>query len=72
MKNIKLLDGKLITKDNDGLFDDDGTMYDDLPFYVLDEEDESLYLVDEDNWFDWFSDFNKQRFKYYYPKGGEE
>ena len=72
MKNIKLLDGKLITKDNDGLFDDDGTMYDDLPFYVLDEEDESLYLVDEDNWFDWLSDFNKQRFKYYYPKGGEK
>ena len=72
MKNIKLLDGKLITKDNDGLFDDDGTMYDDLPFYVLDEEDETLYLVDEDNWFDWFSDFNKERFKYYYPKGGDE
>lgn len=72
MKNIKLLDGKLITKDNDGLFDDDGTMYDDLPFYVLDEEDETLYLVDEDNWFDWFSDFSKERFKYYYPKGGDE
>jgi len=25
MKNIRLLDGKLIIKDNDGLFDDDGT-----------------------------------------------
>ena len=72
MKNIKLLDGKLITKDNNGLFNDDGTMYDDLPFYVLDEEDETLYLVNEDNWSDWFSDFNKKRFKYYYPKGGEE
>ena len=72
MKNIKLLDGKLITKDNDGLFYDDGTMYDDLPFYVLDEEDDTLYLVDEDNWSDWLSDFNKKRFKYYYPKGGEE
>lgn len=72
MKNIKLLDGKLITKDNNGLFIDNGTMYDNLPFYVLDEEDETLYLVDEDNWFDWFSNFSKERFKYYYPKVDEK
>lgn len=61
-----------IPKDKDGLFVDDGTMFIQLPIYVIDEDDGTQELVDKDNWIDWLSDFNKQRFKYYYPKGGEK
>ena len=62
---------KEIPKDKDGLFVNDGTMYNELPIYVFNEDDGTQELVDKENWIDWLSDFNKERYKFY-MKGGEK
>ena len=62
---------KAIPKDKYGLFEDDGTMYADLPIIVYEEDkaNESFYIhyVDEENWQESVADFNRERFRYYLP-----
>ena len=60
-----------IPKDKYGLFEDDGSMYAQLPIIVYEEisknEEFNLYYVNKDNWADWIADFNKERYVYYLP-----
>ena len=61
---------KQIPKDKDGLFEDDGTMHNDLPIVVMSICDgmyPTLEYVDEDNWGDAVADFSKENYKFYFP-----
>lgn len=55
-----------IPKDKDGFFEDtNDDMFKSLPILVFCEDKIEPCICDLDNWGDWLSDFNKERYKHY-------